>query len=296
MLKGLLSHINIVDISTRLPGPMGSYILTTLGANVIKIEDTSVGGDPFNQDELQKVAPNFKQWYKNLNSNKTIISLNFKTEKEKLGIYLAKADIILIPDLKKVEDIINEIGIEKKPILKLAAGRGEHQAMHDLNALALTKTFSSHLDDDHFPPYLPLAGITFAQYMATTALALILKSQATDTSISETIYLEDVAPLVLDSLYSEEHAHDKRDLHNGVFPCYGIYPLKDGTFACLAAVEEKFWKRFVEIFDLNLKLEDRFDTTGEVNKLVKGIFKQYGAQEIRDKIAGQNICLTLTHL
>ena len=69
-----LDGLKIIDLSTRLPGPLSTKILRDLGANVIKIEDVHYG-DSFN--------PTLAAWYRALNSDKNIVKLNFNRSEER---------------------------------------------------------------------------------------------------------------------------------------------------------------------------------------------------------------------
>ena len=170
----------------------------------------------------------------------------------------------------------------------------EFKNLHDINALALTETFKEHLKDSLNLPYLPFAGISFAQQIATTAVSMLLNAKMNDNSLCHTIYLKDSTQLIFDALKIENHKHDQY-LHTGKYPCYQLYELKNNAIACLGAVEEKFWVNFISVFELELDLNDRFDESGKVQEKIKNMFANYNSFEIKEKIAGHELCLTLIH-
>ena len=78
-------------------------------------------------------------------------------------------------------------------------------------------------------------------------------------------------------------------LYNGLYPCYSIYRLKDGHYLAVAAVEEKFWKSFCKIFELGEL--SQFD---EKNfKIISQKISETRTREAREKLDGQDICVTL---
>jgi len=143
MLNNLLEGITVVDFTTRLPGPLGSMILKEFGAKVIKLE-SSLHGDQFNNPKVYESNPCFLDWYKNLNQDKSIYSVDFESEKSKLKTLVSNSDAILIPDHPKFINLLDEITQDTKVVIRLSGGIGEWKSLHDLNALGFTKTFSLH--------------------------------------------------------------------------------------------------------------------------------------------------------
>ena len=110
-MNKLLSGINIVDFSHRLPGPFGSYLLANLGANVTKVEDDFFK-DPFISGAFPKIDESFSHWYQQFNKDKNILRLDFKssTIKEELKKLIKDADAII---LALPEKVISKLGIKE---------------------------------------------------------------------------------------------------------------------------------------------------------------------------------------
>lgn len=290
----LLEGLSILDLSERLPGPFSTFILHKLGANVTKLENADRGGDIFQGDEAKKYYPNFIDWYHNLNHSKEINMISFDTQQSKLELAIKKSDIILRPDNRFFNDLFKDHTLSSQQvIITLAGGKAQWKSIHDLNALALTETFSIHLEQNTGLPYLPFAGLGFGQFLATAMLAAWIKCLKTQTSVSETFYLQDYCIHILDILKTNHTSRPKKYLHNGLYPCYNVYQTQDKTFICLAALEEKYWEKLLEIFEFNLSLTDRFDTSGKIFCYLKDSFAKYSANDIMAKIKDQTICLTL---
>ncbi len=288
-----LQDIKVADLSSRLPGPFCGHLLASFGAQVYKIEDHNHGGDPFIDAGHLQYAPNFLDWYQKLNDGKKLINLDFQREQTKLKQYLEQCQIIIYPDNSFFNHLIKSCHLDKKVLIKIAGGRNEWRFLHDLNALALTKTFKQHLAHTKTPPYLPFAGINFGFYLASISLAALHKCIQQSTLIHQTLYLKDVTKEIFDLFYSELIDNRGKFLHTGAFPCYNVYETADAGFVCFAAIEEKYWLKFQEIFKIRLSLTERFDETGKIQTKLEKLFAQLSTQDIENKLKGHSICITV---
>lgn len=289
MKNSLLKDLKVIDFSYRLPGPFATKILSDLGAEVIKCESPAPFDDPFTHKEIHAIAPNFKSWYKHLNSGKEICFLDQKKNQKEIQKLVDSADVIIIPDSNHFLNFASVFNLQDKVFIRLAAGRGNLKSMHDLNVLSLTKNFSAHYADTKTPPYLPFGGIAFAQYISTYILAAVLAKDYSE----HVIYMSDVVPEIFDTLDYAEFSPDTRTLHTGLFPSYALYQTKDGRVLSLAAIEEKFWIKLTECFNLPLTIADRFDTTSRVYKIIEKRFSKLTSNEIQEIVKNQDICLTM---
>ena len=292
----MLNKLTICDLSTRLPGPLATMALAHLGAKVLKVENTDRETDPFSSQDIKAIAPNFHDWYRNLNADKIIHQISFDKELSKLKILLESADIILMPASKTLKNLIEPL-IDKsvpKVLIFIAGSNGAHKAMHDINALAMTESFRFYLEHEKKPqmPYLPFAGISFGQQIATLSLAAFIKSTQEKVTVNETIYLDQSIKKIFDALYSNKSIHHGHFLHNGAFPCYQVYKTKDNHYISLAAVEEKYWENLIKNFNLPLTIEERFDTTGKIKTLLENTFKQQNLEQILNKCVNSECCLS----
>ena len=286
-MKDTLSEILILDFTTRLPGPMSTMQLKDLGAEVIKVENTDIGEDPFKKGLLIEVAPYFKDWYDQINSSKEIQSFSFKKENARLLDLINKSDLIVAPHNSYFKNLLKE---STSSVLYIAGGKGEYKSLHDLNALAMSQTFSQNLKAGGDLPYLPFAGICFSQKIALESMALLLNKEKK----SKTVYLKDLSQDIFDKLYSTLTLNSsKQFLHTGAFPCYTVYELADGHKACFAAIEEKFWNRFCELLEFPFSESDRFDLSGKVYSTIQEKLNNFQSHELSELIKGHDICLTI---
>ncbi len=283
---------------------MAGKLLCDMGAKVIKVEDEKFK-DPFIQGLFAQMDNSFPIWYENINKDKEILRVNFSDEKDQKQIQelCQRADGIIMAIPQKVQEKLG-ISIEnltklEKPmavVIPLASKEGINH-MHDLNALALTGLLTLHakttIGDEIHPPFLPIAGINFGQKMAFDLLATMLKAK--DTNKLEIIhsYLFESTQEVYGPFYTENLREHNRFLHNGLYPCYNLYKTKDHDFIAMACVEEKFWKSFVDIFELNYTMEDRFDTSGKVYQELKDFILKLSSEEFSNKLGSHDICINI---
>ncbi len=302
-----MSHkLKILDLTHRLPGPLAGKILSDLGYEVIKIEDEK-HKDPFLSGMFSAFDESFENWYEELNKSKSIVRLDFKSTEIKSLIrsYLEKADGVMLSLSPKLKETL---GLDDKSLASLAkplavveleASQTHKKAMHDLNALALSGFLSLHVAHETRqivePPFFPLAGIAFGQQVATQLLANVIESKSTNKLIKSVSYLYESTETLLTPFWSKELRDKKRTkfLHNGAYPCYSIYRLRDGNYVALAAVEDKFWTDFMELFKVPLALDKRFETDSVSFQKVADIFAKMDASTIENMTQDKELCLSI---
>jgi len=300
----LLEGFTILDLTHRLPGPLGGHLLSLHGAKVVKVEDQKFG-DPFKQGLFGDMDSSFEFWYKSLNQHKTIVTMDFGSEddQKKLHDLIDEADAILMGLPPKVQ---SKLGIEthkisdKKVVIEMKASKNDEGALHDLNALAKTGLLGMHIEDRHedilYPPFLPVSGIIFGHRIAMSTMAALLKAGKSSKGLIETCYLLESTHESLTPFYNDElrATGETKFLHNGKFPCYALYRLKDGHYAALAAVEEKFWQAFTKALDLNIESDKRFYYTDDsIFIMVSEKLKSLDSKELESLTSGTEMCLNI---
>lgn len=297
-----LQGLNILDVTSRLPGPLASSLLQDFGASVIKLENKDYP-DPFKQATSNNDS-SFPLWYKSLNQHKEVRYLNFKAH-EQLEAILSQADIVLLGLPHTQSKLISEISTnipKVKSVITLIGSHQQNQPMHDINALARTGLLKLYLKNQAqtnktLPPFLPLAGIGFAQSLATFCLATyiqaIKKQEQVQTSFS---LLEDGlkalekvgAPLLNQKTYQY--------LHNGLYPCYGLYKTQDGHYLALALIEEKYWNQFAKEISLPISAQERFSTDPKINKKMQDFFLSSSLADWKTLLQNKVFCVDFINL
>ena len=300
-----LEGMTIIDLSHRLPGPLAGKLLSDLGAAVIKIEDHEFQ-DPFLSGLFAKFDSSFVSWYENLNSNKQVLRFDFNdpNDQEKIHQLVVKADAVIIgiPHKTREKLKISDAHLSlNKPfvVIELLASATEKKSMHDLNAMAMTGLLSLYVAnrDEKIidPPFLPIAGISFGHKGATDLLAGFIKALKENKTQFVKTYLDQVTEDVLGIFWpANDRAKGRtRFLHNGIYPCYSLYQTKDKKYVALAAVEEKFWLRFCEVFTLQTKLDRFHHEDQQLFDLISSKLSQYNQSEIAEMIKTEDLCLSI---
>lgn len=300
-----LTGMTVIDLTHRLPGPLCGKILSDLGASVIKIED-HVFQDPFLSGLFAQFDPGFVSWYENLNAGKKIERFDFNSPEDQNKIHqlVVNADFVLMglpPKTRSKLKVSDEDLNLPRPmvVIELLASKHEQKSMHDLNALAMTGLLSLHVAGKKEkyldPPFLPIAGISFGHKAATDLLAAYIKaSKESQTQFVKT-YLDQATQELLGIFWPKADREKGRTkfLHNGSYPCYSLYQTKDQQYIALAAVEEKFWKRFCEVFDIQ-GTNDRFYNQDEsLFEKISAKIQKYTTQEIELLIKDEDLCVSI---
>lgn len=295
---GLLKNFTLLDLGLRLPGPLAGKLFTDLGARVIKVEDENFK-DPFLNGLFNQKDDHFINWYNKLNSKKEIVRFDFKgnSAKEKMHKLLSKANALIFAGPEKVGlalGISKELIEENHPhltVINLKASEGKIKNLHDLNALAEAGLLDMHLNEKDTniisPPFLPVSGISFGHWICTKLLA----AKVSGTPWVEASLQEATENVLLPFSSSKKGA--PRYLHNGKFPCYCLYKTADEKILAVAAVENKFWERFNQIFALELAPEQRFDTSEKTFKVISKKIRSLNSSQIAELLENQDICVTL---
>lgn len=291
-----LQGIKVLDLTTRLPGPLACKQLLEMGAEVTKLEDTHFP-DSFLEPQLAKLDHSFVDWYDNINRGKKITRLSFKSQTDQVRSLLEEADIVLVAQPQKVTEALPLSSLSPKPrvILELFSS-AEARPLHDLNILAETGFLKLHLESgQHSPPFLPIAGVSFAQRAALVGLSLFCQAQKEKRTLFHKIYLDQEFTHVFSHLWSDKLKAESRTkfLHNGLYPCYACYQNSEKDWVVLACVEEKFWNEFVSILGLNLSSLDRFDKSPRVFKTISDALLTLSTSKIEELLSDKQICVSI---
>ncbi len=246
---GLLSGVRILDVTRLLPGPYATMLLRTLGAEVIKIEDTQQG------DYLRALSPAV---FDMLNAGNRSVALDLKQEAGRMLFrkLLAKADA-LIEGFRP--GVAARLGIdypqlhETYPRLVYCSVTGYGQSGpyadwpgHDVNYQGIAGSLPP--DTPGAPlrqtPILPVADVAAAYNAALAMVAALFAQARSGHGAYLDISLTDAAasfamPLHIASVISSGTGFNPTLEWQAV--AYGAYQCADGLWLTLGVVEEKFW-------------------------------------------------------
>lgn len=299
--------MTIIDLTWRLPGPLGTYLLAKQGMSVIKYEDVNYR-DPFLKWYWD---PSFAEIYKAFQAPKEVRLIDFGDSEHAAALreQIRGADAVVMSFPRRIEE---KLGLTEEEIsrdftgisfTRLGFRPGDDHSAHDLNTLAQSHLLKMHIldrsDDVIAPPFLPATGIFFSHHIAITVLATLIRQKEETAPIQNWCYLQDAVDNVQQAYYPEsiQSMTPGAFLHNGRFPCYNLYRTKDGGYLAVAAVEPKFWLLFRALTGLEHLADDDGLSDGEravqVKREILGAVKSKTADDWREIFRGQNACVDL---
>jgi alpha-methylacyl-CoA racemase len=254
-----LDGLKILDLTMNLPGPYMTWLLTQLGAEVVKIENPA-GGDYARALGGCQISPFFAA----VNRNKKSVTLNLKhPEGKRLLLDLIELYDIMVegfrPGTMERLGLGFEITSARNPRLIHVSitgygheGRYRLRAGHDVNYLSLAGiiAMTGSKNGELAVPGIQVADLAGGSLFGLTGLlAAIIQRERTgrgqfvDTSMFHgSLSLATMVLAVVDAGF--ERPEPCAMTLNGRFPCYGLYRTKDNGYMSLGALESKFWMNF----------------------------------------------------
>ncbi|AHG64143.1 CaiB/BaiF CoA transferase family protein [Advenella mimigardefordensis] len=271
-----LEGIRVLDLSTLLPGPMCTLLLAEAGADVIKLERAA-------GDEMRSYSPKFGADSVNfvlLNRGKRSICMDLKDKEDRAQILELVKDVdILVEQFRP--GVMQRLGLDYASLARVnprliycsittygQSGPKALRASHDLNFQAETGMLALSTDAQGSPVVPPtltgdLAGGT---YPALFNILLALRQRDIDgegqhLDIAMTDNLFTLMYWGLGNGWAEgQWPRPGNELVTGGSLRYAIYRTADNRFLSVAPLEEKFWRRFVELIDLPALAEEKDET------------------------------------
>ena len=243
-----LKGIKIIDVSNFLPGPYATMLLSSFGAEIIKVEAPGLG-DPIRLMGLPI--------YQMLNTNKKSITLNLKTDKgREIFKQLASQSDAVVEGFRP--KVMSRLGLgfedlqEINPALVYCSISGFGQdgpyvdkPAHDLNYLALGGYFSvpSQVENKVARPNIRLADVAASMFAALSLSIAIAGARQTGQGQHLDVSIHDVvtslmAPMAI--MMQAEWGDDIRRMSH-IMPDNDLFETKDGRFFCVGVMENKFW-------------------------------------------------------
>ncbi len=304
-----LDGIRVLDLSRLLPGPYCSMLLADLGAEVIKIEEPTLG------DPTRWTPPYLKDTgiaFLNLNRNKKSLTLNLKHPQgvEVFHKLATQADVILEGFRPGVMD---RLGIGYQAIAHMnprivycsLSGYGQDgpyrdRSGHDVNYIGLAGALGLTTDGQGRPviPGVQIADLGGALAATIAILAALLARERMGRGQYIDIAMMDVAVGLLTiaaaSLFSGTGLPvGGRFGLNGLFPFYDVYETKDGQYLSLGALEPKFWQNLCQALDRPDLSNKQFASGQERKHLsaeLRQIFRSKSRPEWLEIFAEADVC------
>jgi len=220
----------VVDLSRYLPGPFATRELLRLGARVVRVEPPE--GDP-----MRLVDPG---WDAELNAGKESVVCDLKAEPELARALCRRADVV-VEGFRP--GVAARLGLEPGPRTVWCSitgfgseGRHAQRVGHDLNYLGWAGVLEATAPAN---PPVPVADFTGSFAAVREVLAALLERARTGRGARLEV-----------SMTHEAHRLAAPPLLTGAAACYRVYECGDGRYLTVAALELRFWQRFLELVGL----------------------------------------------
>jgi crotonobetainyl-CoA:carnitine CoA-transferase CaiB-like acyl-CoA transferase len=277
-----LEGIRILSLEQFGAAPYGAMFLADMGAEVIKIENQAIGGDPARHTGPHLLGPDDSLYFQTWGSNKRSVSLDLKTpEGRKAFEQLAATADAVIDNLRG--DLPEKMKLDYKSLAHLnpalvclhisAYGRDNERASrpgYDFLMQAEAGLMDLTGDPEGAPARF---GPSIIDYMTGTTgmvglLGCLLRARATGQGCDVDTCLFDVALHQLGYAatwyLNEKHVSKRlpRSAHFSVAPVQ-TFPTADG-WIFIMCMTDKFWEALLDALSrTDLQRDPRFATPGE---------------------------------
>jgi crotonobetainyl-CoA:carnitine CoA-transferase CaiB-like acyl-CoA transferase len=275
-----LHGVRIVSVEQFGAAPYGTMLLADLGAEVIKIENAAIGGDPARKTGPYFLGDNDSEYYQAFNTNKKSVALDLRSGDGRAALdALIKTADALVNNLRG--DLPAKMGLDYKSLAKInpklvcvhvsAYGRdNERAAWPGYDYLMQAESGLMHLtgDPDRPPSRLGAPSIidqTTGLTAAVGLLSAIIQARSTGKGCDVDTCLLDVALHQLGYAatwyLNEGHASTRqpRSAHFSVAPVQ-TFPTSDG-WLFIMCMTDRFWGELLTaIGRADLGADSRFAT------------------------------------
>jgi alpha-methylacyl-CoA racemase len=291
-MTSALEGIRLLDLSRMLPGPYSSMMLADLGAEVIKVEEPTIG-DPTRRSP--PIVDGQSAPFNQVNRNKKSIAIDLKqSQGREMFLKLAsRADCVLEqfrPGVVDRLDINYEVISRVNPRIVYCSltgfgqnGPHRQRSGHDLNYLALSGVLGLTTDDRGKPviPGVQVADLAGGMIAAFAIVAALLERGRTGRGKYVDVSMFDVMLSMLPIPAAHHFAGKSIEVGgkyvlSGAYPFYNVYQTSDGKYMTLGALEPKFWANFCRKIGREDLVSRQFDSDERRDDLfeqVRAIFK-----------------------
>ena len=307
-----LDGIRVLDLSRLLPGPYATHILASFGAEVIKVERPGEG------DYLREYEPKaegLNAVFLTINRGKKSIAIDLKhPDGKEAFIALAQTSDVVLDGFRP--GVMEQLGLgyeqlkEAHPGLVYAAltGYGQtgphaNRAGHDLNYVALAGMLDLLGEADGMPavPGVQIADVAAGALPTVIGILLALQhrtnsgtGQFVDVSMFDSIL--GLMPVQVAN-YTATKRRPKRGHERlfGCYACYNVYPVRNGRYVTVAALEPKFWKELCEALERPDLIEDQY-VEGDAQQILMAeltrTFQKKEVSEWMEIFEDRDVCVT----
>lgn len=255
---GPLAGVRVLDLSWIGVGCIATWLLAELGADVWKIEPVD-GSD--NARTMEPVVRGIGVNHLVFDRGKRSLPVDLRRPQGR-EVYLAVAEAVDVVVEGMRPGVADRLGIgaealrERAPALTYvtlpgygSGGPLSARAGHDLNFAATAGVLSMARQEMPAPAPVQVADWLAASLAALAAVSGVHQAGGTGTGLVAESSLFDGAMFALvvaqaQALMLGRDVGPRTGMLNGELACYAVYPCADGAELAVAALEDRFWRRF----------------------------------------------------
>ena len=259
-MTGPLTGVRVVDLTRLLPGGFATMTLADLGADVVKVEQPSVG------DGARWGPPHTRSGegalHLLLGRGKRSVTCDLRSEdgREQFLALVRTADVLVdsfrpgvLARLQLERDVLAETNPRLVQVALTGYGPDDRRAGHDVNFVAEAGVLSLNGEDSSRPvvPGTQVADMTGAMWAVVAVLAGLQERGRTG---SGSVYDVSLTAAALSTLAIPTSAlaldarvpRAGREWWNGGLAAYGVYLCADGRHVAVGALEPQFFAALAE--------------------------------------------------
>jgi len=302
------SGLKVVELASVLAGPTVGLFFAELGAEVIKIENKTTGGDVTRNWKVEGETGKISAYYSAANWGKKSVFLNLKDSPDKLEVFklLANADI-LITNFKYGDDV--KFGLDYKSLKekfpKLIVGEisgfaeQKSRVAYDVVLQAETGFMSMNGTPESGPVKMPVAlmDLLAAHQLKEGLLVALLQLGKTKKGCCVSVSLEEAALASLANqasnyLMARKVAQPMGSLHPNISPYGDVFKCVNQLEILLAVGSDTQFVKLCEILNIAETATDiKFSTNanrvknrGELQKILAPEFLRFNRDELLENL------------
>lgn len=305
-----LEGIKILDFTRLLPGPLGTHMLSQMGAEVIKIESPKrMDYSRFYQPQINGVSTLFHS----LNHTKKQLIVDYETTDgyQQIVEIIKTVDVLVEQFRPRAMESFNlSFEVVKKINPKIVyisvtgygqTGHKKEAAGHDLNYMAETGLLGMNRDE-RGKPVIPgfqiadIAGGSFMLVSACTSGLLAQKMRQTAQYIDASLFDATLAiGAVAHGILQGNSDYNQMPILSGFMVNYNVYECSDKKWIALGALELKFWNSFCDMVNQSswkATKETDLMTTVFDKKQLEELFKKKTRDDWVAMAKNHDVCLS----
>ncbi len=287
-MPAALEGIRILDLTRLLPGAVATQWLAEFGAEVIKIEQPSIG---------DYARESYLALFEGTNRGKKSVEIDLKKDRDSFLRLAATADVVIEGNRPGVMDRLGlgyEALREVNPRLIYVAltgygSDGPHALLagHDINYLAISGVLD--VIGPQVLPNVTVADIVGGSMQAMIGILLAIEARhRTGRGQRVDVSMTDGSTALLPVARA-----GGSDLLSGKYACYHVYPAAENSFVAVGALEAKFWANLCRELACEDLIEKQFvPNQPSVIAALEEIFEFATAEEWFRRIGTKDCCLT----